>query len=441
MREVLAAFQHATGGVTCSQYLPIKEFSKELHLPSIPEDQEEEVECVIIPSSPGELFRSLEELKGQENFSPREKENLPPTPFLQPDSAESEIFETQKIVPETQLIMPPVVPETQMENDIHDDGMLPGLTSSPGIIIKSAPIQKISTTIQSPIQKDSIAIQNPIQKDLTEYEKKSPLSAKVTTPTIKNQTNLEKTPTESAGKKRKTPKSTDFKNAKKSTGEVTTPTERKKKKQKLEQPLERISTTMLSKEQSSLVTTFCQNFAISCNTVFDSSCSHLIVATNRKNGLLLAKRSFKYLQARLTPNVSIVSIDWIEECLKRKSVVEAIDYLVDGDEETCALAEASRCDLFLDYHFYFYGEAYLKPSLPDLLTLSRLANATIISSIDELLLKGKRNGLIVFCSPNEDQFERDAGVIAHYKPIISCTWILDCISLGRILSLNDYHIL
>ena len=439
MRELLVAFQQATGGITCSQYPPVKPFHAPLSdlLPSIPEEQEVEVaaeDVICVPSSPGELFRSLEELKGS---------------ISQAADPESDVFETQQqqpyqdVIPETQLeeSLKAKCDNTTMSRDILET-QLEGITSSPGVILKSPIIveNKIIENDKTPV----------VEKIATQREKKTPTTSekiKTSVPTTNEKTrSASRTPvSDSSAKKRKREtKSTEFKNPsaskKKCKEEVSTPTERNKKKKHESKPVKSLCTSMLSKDSSSVISLFCDMFQVEAyNSLDPLKCSHLIVATKRKNGMLLAKRSFKYLQARLCEDVSIVSVDWIQACIEAAQMLAVDEYLVEGDEETGGvMAAPSNSNIFKGMQFYFYGEAYLKPTLSDLHILSRMAHADIITSVDTL--KGK-HGVVVFCSPSEDKFEKDAGVISHFRPIISCAWILDCISLGRLLNMNDYHIL
>ena len=214
-----------------------------------------------------------------------------------------------------------------------------------------------------------------------------------------------------------------------------------------------IVTSMLSKENQAMILEFCEFFQVPLSNIFSQdTCSHLVISTtvNPTDNRMIAKRSFKYLQAKLSPNCKIVSIHWIETCLSHKLLLPETKFIIDYDEETINLLKSEKVRgrnsegapgsagdrIFEGETFYFYGQYFSKPTLSELITLSTMGGAVIITELAEM-----RTGTIVLCDALESNFEKDAGIIERHKPILSTAWILDCISLGQVIKLVDPYII
>jgi hypothetical protein len=212
-------------------------------------------------------------------------------------------------------------------------------------------------------------------------------------------------------------------------------------------------TSMLTKEKQATVLEFCEFFQVPlCHVFSQETCSHLIVSptSGSLDNRLVAKRSFKYLQAKLSPTCKIVSIQWIEACLGNKELVPEVRFSINCDEETLNLLKTEKVKtrngigapdlnaerIFEGKTFYFYGNYFAKPALSELISLCTMGGACIITNIAEL-----KPGVIVLCDATESNFEKDAGIIERFKPILSTSWILDCISLGQIIKTVDPYIM
>lgn len=201
---------------------------------------------------------------------------------------------------------------------------------------------------------------------------------------------------------------------------------------------------------SQLIRRFGETFAdlVTAQDGFGAKVTHLILPTTDGR---IAKRTQKYLLAMLN-GLWIVTLGWVEECLRRGRLVREAPFEVAGDENypeeeapRCArLSRRSReAPLLCGYAFYLYG-AFATPNQPDLAQLIRAAGGTVIDNVRELLAPRRTKGarVIILCDPREQaDFEKDAGVIQKFRPLLTSTWLLDCISSFQIVDSIHYIVL
>lgn len=131
--------------------------------------------------------------------------------------------------------------------------------------------------------------------------------------------------------------------------------------------------------------------------------------------------------------------------MKRNALVPAEPFEVQGDE-SCPDSGAPRksrlsrlkreVGLFARVHFYFYGE-FRQPSLSDLTSLVMEGDGEIIKGL-EMLSKSSNKRVLVICDARQSNFEKDAGVVSRYRPLITSQWIMDCVSAMELLPVEPY---
>lgn len=172
-------------------------------------------------------------------------------------------------------------------------------------------------------------------------------------------------------------------------------------------------------------------------------CNTLIVATDDQ--LIVQKRTMKYFEALLVPEkVSLISFKWIEACLKSKKLVPSEPFRIKGDQVSKKRKQSPSSQphsLFASHRFYLYGSAFCQPPPDQLDALIKLAGSEVIYDIEQLptLAKSYKCMILVDAS-NQTDYETDAETIKRF-PILSATWILDCISCQRVLDYKDYLLL
>lgn len=165
----------------------------------------------------------------------------------------------------------------------------------------------------------------------------------------------------------------------------------------------------------------------------------LLVMPTKNN---VVKRTFKYMMAVLY-GCPVVSRDYLDAAVNNDTI-NIEDYLVDGDEyendnivkRSMQSHQLGEPGLFHNMKFYFYG-TFEKPPLQELQALIMSGGGQVIASIDKL-----SKGCIVLCDPTTTgSFEKDAGVIAKHRPIISTAWIFACISCYMLQEKRDFVVL
>lgn len=172
-------------------------------------------------------------------------------------------------------------------------------------------------------------------------------------------------------------------------------------------------------------------------------CNTLIVATDDQ--LIVQKRTMKYFEALLVPEkMSLISFKWIEACLKSKKLVPSEPFRIKGDQVSKKRKQSPSSQphsLFASHRFYFYGSAFFQPPPDQLYKLIKLAGSEVIHDVEQLLTQAKSyKCMILVDASSQTDYETDAEIIKRF-PILSATWILDCISCQRVLDYKDYLIL
>ena len=152
----------------------------------------------------------------------------------------------------------------------------------------------------------------------------------------------------------------------------------------------------------------------------------------------------------------------IEACLKKNGLVPTEPFEVQGDE-SCPDSGAPRrsrlgrlnkeAGLFAGIHFYFYGE-FRQPKLSDLTSLVLEGDGEIVKGLEMLskspintpatrrtaspASKSNNKRVLVICDIRQSNFEKDAGVVSKYRPLITSQWIMDCASAMELLTVQPY---
>lgn len=200
-----------------------------------------------------------------------------------------------------------------------------------------------------------------------------------------------------------------------------------------------IATSLIKKgPATNLLQSFLSRFPfISLSSSFDPTVvRHLVTLAPTK----VAKRTIKFLRAILNGSW-IVSTEWMEECLFQGRLVEETPYEIRGDEYHPDEAAPRRArlsklgnesSLLSGYSFYLYG-AFSAPSIDDLRLLVADSGAHLVTNVKELTKK-RPGKVYILCDPKEQaDFEKDAGIIAKFRPLLASSWLLDCISTFQIV--------
>jgi hypothetical protein len=200
-----------------------------------------------------------------------------------------------------------------------------------------------------------------------------------------------------------------------------------------------ILTTSRIKDTKS-VQTFAKLFNIQLVTQFNDQVTHVV--TFEQN--LIAKRTFKLLRGILS-GCWIISDKWLDACNLANQLIDEEAFEIIGDElyhdeRAPYRARLSRLNgepsLLTGHSFYLYG-SFLTPSREDLITLIISSGATFIP--DTNALKGR---VTILCDPQAQlDFEKDAGVLTKYRPFLSSSWLLDCISSYQLVDVQPHIVI
>jgi hypothetical protein len=165
---------------------------------------------------------------------------------------------------------------------------------------------------------------------------------------------------------------------------------------------------------------------------------------------LLAKRTFKYLQAQffVPRGLRILSAEWARECLWQDRLVPDGDYVILGDPEVRRVAIEEQEEeggdmaiLFSSFNFFLYGD-FDGTLRADLATLIALGGGHVVADVSLLTRRRSLPATRVLCDERvQSSFERDAHVLRHHRPFLSAKWLLDCVSAGRLLPPDPYEVL
>lgn len=233
-------------------------------------------------------------------------------------------------------------------------------------------------------------------------------------------------------------------------------------KERLQIAQERIvlTTTLLNDDRIIELTKWVDLFGATVLPEFTpDSVTHLVLPTTPAMGV--SKRTIKYFEALQHPDTcKIISYDWIVACNKSGKLLSEDRFLVKSDEHGYRQA-ANRTNqtmqhLFASYRFYLYGE-FVQPPVNQLRKLVCISGGTIVDNVEEISAEKyarKRPSsqtsnssveahgpILILCDANfQTTFEKDAHIIRRY-PIISPSWIMDCISAGKVIDREKYFVL
>lgn len=195
---------------------------------------------------------------------------------------------------------------------------------------------------------------------------------------------------------------------------------------------------------------FCEHFKIPILPELSDS-SILVLTTDSK--LVVTKRTIKYFEALLQPEkYALVSLLWIDACLKAKRIVPHLPFAIVGDQVSMkkqqqqpqrpskSSSQASTRNLFANHRFYFYG-TFSQPPPDQLANLLLLAGSEVVGNVEELpqLAKSYKCMVLVDASSQVD-YEAEAEIIRRF-PILASTWVLDCFSCKKVIDYKEYLIL
>lgn len=199
-----------------------------------------------------------------------------------------------------------------------------------------------------------------------------------------------------------------------------------------------VCTSFLKTEQSK-VTDFAKAFKMHCKDKV--SLKTLLFMADQEG---IVKRSFKYMIAILLGQ-PVLPIKYMTDCLSAGQLLQNLDdYMIKGDEfgSNNVVLKSIECHWknepgpFHNLQFYFYGK-FERPSLLELQQLVSAGSGLIVDHASKL-----SKGVVLVCDPAmTGSFEKDAGIIAKHRPIISIHWIMDCISTYSLLDRHTYIVL
>lgn len=183
------------------------------------------------------------------------------------------------------------------------------------------------------------------------------------------------------------------------------------------------------------------------SSTFDEAATvtHLVTPTRNR----VAKRTLKFLRAMLR-GCWILSTEWMEACLQQDRLLAEMEYEITGDEyhpeeagpRRARLSKAGNESPLLSGHsFYLYG-SFSAPSRTDLQHLVADAGAHLIRNVSDLAVRRRLGKVSVLCDPKEQaNFEKDAGIIAKFRPLLASSWLLDCIGAFQIVDPTPHIVL
>ena len=203
-----------------------------------------------------------------------------------------------------------------------------------------------------------------------------------------------------------------------------------------------VSTSGLRDAALISLTKWCDQFNITVLPELEG-CNALILATDDQ--LIVQKRTMKYFEALLQPQkYTLISHKWIEACLKSKKLVSSDAFKIKGDQVSKKRKQTPSSQprsLFASHRFHLYGSAFNQPPPDQLEKLITLAGSEVIHEADQLPNAAKSyKCMVIVDAASQTDYERDAEIIKRF-PILSATWILDCISCQRVIDYKEYLLL
>lgn len=196
-----------------------------------------------------------------------------------------------------------------------------------------------------------------------------------------------------------------------------------------------ITTTAVKDEKSIIkLTEFSDKF---CIPIVCDDLQVLVVPTGP--GFVVQKRTMKYFEA-LILGIEIVSFDWIEASLKGGRLLSRTSFEVCGDEISRSSSGKGRRGIerkcmFSGHKFYFYG-TFNQPPRDQMEKLLLATGGQVLENVSDLT----RSTVVLVDPTSQFTFETDAQIIKKC-PIVGPTWVLDCISCGRVIDFHGYLVI
>lgn len=204
-----------------------------------------------------------------------------------------------------------------------------------------------------------------------------------------------------------------------------------------------LCTSLVSKGALLDVQQFASSFEACLLEKFSPQVTHIITSEQ------VTKRTFKLMRGILR-GCWVVTMEWVDLGLQEGRVLDEEAFEVAGDEyypmeDGPRRGRLSRSNdeapLLSEYSFYLYG-AFSAPSAAELAVLIREAGGELIETVETLAKRKGGSKMIVLCDPKEQaDFERDAGIISRFLPLLSSSWLLDCISAFQIVDASPHIVL
>ena len=213
----------------------------------------------------------------------------------------------------------------------------------------------------------------------------------------------------------------------------------KETKAKESMPLgKKFTTSFIKRDQHEKIATFADKLQLQYCDCVTEDCFVVMPETG-----MIVKRSFKYMLAVLL-GVPVLSSRYVDDCLSASCLLDHTAYIVLGDEcESDGIVmrslhshNLSEPGLFAGLKFYLYGD-FDRPGRNELESLIDTGQGFLAKDVNKL-----PKGTIILCDPSvTGVFEKDAGVLAKFRPIISIVWLMDCISCYALLDQHPYIVL
>lgn len=150
------------------------------------------------------------------------------------------------------------------------------------------------------------------------------------------------------------------------------------------------------------------------------------------------RRTMKTMMAMLM-GCWILPMTWVHACLEQGRLVDEESFEQQCGEGVLRCRQSHKLNeppLLHGYSVYLYGD-FGEPSRDEVVRLLRLAGAVLIPTVKQLK---RKESVIVLCDPViQHSFEKDAGILVHFRPLLATTWLLECISTYSIVD-YDAHI-
>ena len=209
-----------------------------------------------------------------------------------------------------------------------------------------------------------------------------------------------------------------------------------------------LTTSLIRREEDrNLITQFIFTFkeASIQDDFQDGQITHVIVGGDGGGGCRTLKSMLGILDG-----CWLVGMDWIRASLGAGQIVKEDSFEISSGSGRSRLSRSlGEAPLLFGMAIYLYGQ--FGRNLDQIRRLLLHAGATLIPDIDALVAldtgstarrRRGSNRILVLCDPKEQgDFERDAGVIARFRPILDVSWLFESIASFQIADPRDHIVI